>query len=198
MNRTLRRLCVFCGSGAGARPEYRSSAAALGRELALRGIGLVYGGASVGLMGVVADATLEAGGEVLGVIPRSLAAKEIAHGGLTQLHLVESMHERKALMASLCNGFMALPGGIGTLEELFEVWTWAQLGLHEKPVALLNVCGYYDSLLAFLDASVTEGFLRPGVRAMLQTHDSPATLLDLFAKYDAPEAIRWLGSQRET
>lgn len=198
MSGNIRRLCVFCGSGAGARPEYSAAAAALGRELALREIGLVYGGASVGLMGVVADATLEAGGEVVGVIPGALAAREIAHRGLTKLHVVESMHERKALMASLCDGFIALPGGIGTLEELFEVWTWAQLGLHGKPVALLNVRGYYDPLLAFLDASVTEGFVRPEVRAMLLTHAAPTNLLDLVATHDAPKAPRWLDSQRET
>jgi uncharacterized protein (TIGR00730 family) len=172
------RLCVFCGSSPGARPEYLAAAHELGRGLAARGIGLVYGGASIGLMGAVADASLAAGGEVIGVIPESLRDREIAHAGLSQLHFVANMHERKALMAALSAGFIALPGGIGTLEELFEVWTWSQLGLHAKPVALLNVAGYYDSLLRFLEVSVTEGFVRPAVRALLLTAEDATSLLE--------------------
>src|SRR3546814_750650 len=153
------RLCVFCGSSDGARPAYRDAAHALGKALADAGIGLVYGGAAVGLMGAVADGALARGGEVMGVLPRSLADRELAHPGLTQLHVVGSMHERKAMMAKLSDGFIALPGGLGTFEELFEIWTWAQLGYHRKPVALLNVDGYYDGLLSFLDHPVREAFV---------------------------------------
>ncbi len=174
----LMRLCVFCGSAAGARPEYLAMARQLAATMATRGIGLVYGGASVGLMGALADAALEAGGEVHGVIPRSLCDRELAHGNLTALHVVSSMHERKALMAELSDGFIALPGGIGTLEELFEVWTWAQLGIHAKPVALLDVAGYYRDLLRFLDGAVDDGLLRPAVRELLISTDDPVALID--------------------
>jgi uncharacterized protein (TIGR00730 family) len=178
MSASLRRLCVFCGSSAGTRPEYLRAAESLGAALAERGIGLVYGGASIGLMGAIADAVLARGGEVIGVIPQSLRSKEIAHASVTELRIVSSMHERKAQMAELSHGFIALPSGIGTLEELFEVWTWSQLGLHAKPVALLNVAGYYDALLAFLDRTREEGFVRAATRNILVTATEPDALLD--------------------
>jgi uncharacterized protein (TIGR00730 family) len=174
----VQRLCVFCGSSAGTRPEYLAAARALGRVLAERGVGLVYGGASVGLMGAVADAALAAGGHVAGVIPRALVEREIAHPGLSELHVVRTMHERKALMNELSDGFVALPGGIGTLEELFEVWTWAQLGVHGKPCALLDVAGFYAPLLAFLDHARDEGFVRERQRAMLLVDDDAARLVE--------------------
>jgi uncharacterized protein (TIGR00730 family) len=186
------RLCVFCGSSTGVRPEYLDAARSLGAALAKRGIGLVYGGASVGLMGAVADAALDAGGEVIGVIPTALWEKEIAHRDLTELRVVGSMHERKAQMAELSDGFVALPGGIGTLEELFEVWTWSQLGLHRKPVALLNVAGYYTPLLQFLDSAVTERFLRAEHRGMLVTAKDPETLLTRVGAYRPPGVTKWL------
>jgi uncharacterized protein (TIGR00730 family) len=189
----MRRLCVFCGSSSGLRPEYQTAAETLGRALSDRGIGLVYGGAHVGLMGAVADAVLRGGGggEVIGVIPRALVEREIAHRGLTELRVVGSMHERKAVMADLADGFVALPGGAGTLEELFEVWTWAQLGLHRKPCGLLNVNGYFDALGAFLDHASAEQFLRAEHRAMLIMENDPAALLDRFARYSAPVVTKW-------
>jgi uncharacterized protein (TIGR00730 family) len=190
----MRRLCVFCGSSPGARPEYRAAAAELGRALASRGIGVVYGGASVGLMGVLADAALAAGGEVIGVIPRALLAREVGHSSLPDLRIVGSMHERKALMAELADGFVALPGGIGTLEELFEVWTWAQLGEHEKPCALLDVAGYYRPLLSFVDHQVAEGFVRPEHRRMLVVASDPVGLLDALAAYVPPAVPKWITS----
>jgi len=188
----MRRICVFLGSNAGRRPAYMDAAAALGALLAREGIGLVYGGASVGLMGVLANATLEAGGEVIGIIPQRLVEKEIAHRGLSDLRVVGSMHERKALMAELSDGFVALPGGIGTLEELFEVWTWAQLGSHGKPCAVLNVEGYYDRMLAFLDHIVDEGFMRGAHRDMLLVGRYPEQLLALMRDYRAPNVVKWI------
>jgi hypothetical protein len=188
----MRSVCVYCGSNAGARPAYAEAARRLGEELVARGLGLVYGGSSVGIMTVVADAVLERGGQVTGVIPEALVRKEIAHGGLTKLHVTSSMHERKTLMAELSDGFVALPGGIGTLEELFEAWTWAQLGLHGKPVGLLNVAGYFDGLVAFLDHAVREGFVREENRAMLVVSDDPAELLDRFESYRAPAVPKWI------
>jgi uncharacterized protein (TIGR00730 family) len=177
----------------GARPEYADAARSLGRLLAERRIGLVYGGASVGLMGTVADAVLAAGGEVIGVIPRALVDREIAHGGLTELRVVPSMHERKAVMAELSDAFVALPGGLGTLEELFEVWTWAQLGLHRKPVALLNVADFFESLTAFLDHAVNERFLKTLNRSVLITETDPAALLDQLAAYEPlPVVSKWI------
>jgi uncharacterized protein (TIGR00730 family) len=163
----LRRLCVFCGSSPGARPAYREAAEELGRVLVAEGIGLVYGGGKVGLMGRLADAVLAKGGEVIGVLPEALMAKEIGHPGLDDLRVVGSMHERKVLMADLADGFVALPGGLGTVEELFEVYTWAQLGLHRKPCALLDMEGYYERVASFLDHAVEERFLREDHRAML-------------------------------
>ena len=174
----MRRLCVFCGSSVGARAEYLVAAQTLGRALAERGVGLVYGGARVGLMGAVADAALAAGGQVIGVIPRALEQREIAHTGLSELRVVGSMHERKAVMSDLSDGFVALPGGLGTLEELFEVWTWAELGVHDKPCGALDVAGYYAPLIDFLDHGVREGFIRSAQRARLLVDDDPARLLD--------------------
>lgn len=171
------RICVFCGSSAGRSAEYQLATIALGQLLVREGIGLVYGGAHVGLMGVLADTVLAGAGEVIGVIPGSLAARELAHQGLTQLHVVASMHERKAQMATLADAFVALPGGIGTLEELFEVWTWAQLGLHQKPCALLNVAGFYDRLSSFLDFATEQGFVRQAVRDSLLVDSDAVRLL---------------------
>jgi len=188
----MKRICVFCGSSAGRNPAYRDAAEALGRLLAREGIGLVYGGSSVGLMTAVADAALTAGGEVIGVIPRSLEAKEIAHPGLSALHVVGSMHERKALMAELSDGFVALPGGMGTLDEFFEVVTWAQLGIHVKPCGLLNVEGYYGRLTAFLDHAVAQGFVKGEHREMIVVEERPEELLERFRAYRSPVAERWL------
>jgi hypothetical protein len=188
----IRRLCVFCGSSAGREPRYRRLAESLARALAERGIGIVYGGASVGLMGALADAARAAGGEVIGVIPQALIEREIGHRGLTELRIVESMHERKALMAELADGFVALPGGIGTLEELFEVWTWAQLGLHAKPCALLDTDGFFGPLVAFLDHLVDAGFVREAHRDMLLTAHSPEELLTAFAAYRPPRVAKWV------
>ena len=188
----MRRLCVFLGSNTGRRPQYEQAAVALGTILAQQGIALVYGGASVGLMGALADAALKAGGEVIGVIPQRLVDKEIAHTGLSDLRIVGSMHERKALMAELSDGFIALPGGAGTLEELFEVWTWAQLGSHAKPCAMLNVEGYFDRLLGFLDHSVEESFMRREHRDMLLSAQDSAELLDKLRSYRAPTVTKWI------
>jgi uncharacterized protein (TIGR00730 family) len=173
----MKRLCVFCGSSSGNDPAYGALAAQLGRFLAQRRIGVVYGGGRAGLMGTLADAALAAGGEVIGVIPQSLMDREHGHVGLTELRVVDSMHSRKALMAELSDGFAALPGGIGTMEELFEVWTWAQLGFHEKPCALLDTGGFFTPLVGFLDQLVTAGFLRPASRAILTVASSPEELL---------------------
>lgn len=192
--RTLHRLCVYCGSSAGARPVYADAAEAFGRALAARGIGVVFGGGSVGMMGIVADAVLAAGGEAIGVIPHGLAAREVGHLGLTELHVVDTMHERKALMADLSDGFVALPGGLGTLEELMEVWTWAQLGIHRRPVGLLDVDGYFGGLLAFVDHAVREGFVRESHRALLLVGETPGGLLDMLEAYEAPRMPRWLTS----
>lgn len=190
---TVRRVCVFCGSATGARPAYRRAAARLGVELARRGLGLVYGGGSVGLMGVVADAALAAGGEVTGVIPRRLARKEIAHAGLTRLRVVPSMHARKAAMADLADAFVAMPGGLGTLEELSEMLTWAQLGLHAKPCALLDVAGYWRPLVRLLDHAVEERFVRPEHRRLLLVERSPARLLDRLLRWrPPPHRRRWI------
>ena len=163
----MKRLCVFCGANAGTRAEYGASARELAAVLARRGLGLVYGGGNVGLMGMLADAMLHAGGEVIGVIPQHLVAREVAHRGVTRLHVVDDMHQRKAMMNELSDAFVALPGGFGTLEEFFEILTWSQLGIHRKPSGLLNVSGYYDDLLAMLDHAVTEGFLLPANRKLV-------------------------------
>jgi uncharacterized protein (TIGR00730 family) len=188
----MRRLCVFCGSSEGNDPAHLQAARALGETLALSGIGLVYGGASVGLMGVLADAALVAGGEVTGVMPHALVEKEIAHSGLTDLRVVGSMHERKALMAELSDGFVALPGGIGTFEELFEVWTWAQLGHHKKPCALLNVRGFYDGLIAFLDKVAELGVMKGPHRSMLIVAQQPLELIERIGAYEPTAVPKWI------
>jgi len=176
----IRRLCVFCGASPGRDPVYLELAAAVGTGLARRGIGVVYGGSRIGMMGAVADAALAAGGEVIGVIPRDLVDREVAHGGLTEQREVETLHERKAEMAALSDGFIALPGGLGTLEELAEVSSWAQLGLHEKPIGLLGPAGYWEALLSWLDHAVDEGFVSPANRALLRLDPDLGALLDRF------------------
>ncbi len=188
----MRRVCVFCGSSPGASPRYLAAANALGVLLAQRGLGLVYGGASIGLMGKLADAVLAEGGEVIGVIPRAMVSKEVAHAGLLDLRVVDSMHERKALMADLSDAFIALPGGIGTLEELLEILTWSQLGIHAKPCGVLNVRGYFDGLLGLLDHVVAERFMRSEHRAMLLAEPTPEALLDALEAYAAPVQEKWL------
>ena len=187
----MNRLCVYCGSSPGAEGVYAAAARDLGELLVASGIGLVYGGAKKGLMGIIADTVLAGGGEVRGVIPRALGDREIAHDGLTRLHVVDSMHERKSLMAVLADGFVALPGGFGTLEEIIEVLTWGQLQFHSKPCGLLNVAGYFDQLLAFFDHARTRGFLRPEHRDMLIVADSPAALLERFGQYSPPAVAKW-------
>ena len=186
------RICVYAGSNPGANPAYAEAAAELARLRAGRGIGVVYGGGTVGLMWILADAALAAGGEVIGVIPQDLMDREIGHEGLTDLHVVGSMHERKALMAELSDAFVALPGGAGTLEELIEVYTWSQLGLHGKPMGVLNVAGYYDGLAALLDHAVQEGFLREQHRSALHAAATPAELLELFAGRRPATVGKWL------
>jgi uncharacterized protein (TIGR00730 family) len=188
----LRSVCVFCGSKPGNDPAYAAGARRLGRTLAEEGITLVYGGGRVGLMGVVADTILDADGEVTGVIPKALVEREIAHPGLTDLRVVGSMHERKAMMSELSEGFIALPGGTGTLEEFFEVQTWAQLGEHEKPCGLLNLAGYYDPLVALFDHMVAKGFLSEEHRATVLVETEPEPLLDAFAHYSPPNTIKWI------
>lgn len=189
----MKRVCVFCGSAKGRHAAYARAARALGAAMVRRGLGLVYGGGGIGLMGVVADEVLARGGEAVGVIPRRLARKEVAHPGLTRLHVVSSMHARKARMAELADAFVAMPGGLGTLEELAEVLTWAYLGIHRKPTGLLDVAGYWRPLVALLDHAVEEGFLRPEHRELLIVDRSPARLLDRLARRRMPEAPRWLG-----
>jgi uncharacterized protein (TIGR00730 family) len=189
----MRAVCVFCGSSAGIDAAYTSAAKTVGHLLGDRGLTLVYGGGRVGLMGQVADAALAAGAHVLGVIPEALQAREVAHLGLPDLRVVSSMHERKALMAQLADAFVALPGGAGTLEEFFEVWTWALLGIHRKPCGILNVAGYFDGLLAFIDHSVAQQFVRPEHRAMVLVDDDPVRLFDRLGSYEPPTVPRWLG-----
>ena len=191
----MKRLCVFCGANSGHDPRYMKAAAALGRSIAQAGLGLVYGGASIGLMGAVADAALAEGGEVIGVIPQTLVAREVAHHGLSDLRIVTSMHERKALMADLSDGFIALPGGVGTLEELFEVWTWSHLGLHRKPCGLLDVAGFYSGLGRFIDHVQQEGFLRDGVRNMLLMAEDPTQMIAAMRAYVAPETVALINSR---
>lgn len=190
MSKLNGRICVFTGSRHGANREYAQAAKQLGRELIAHGYGLVYGGGNVGLMTVIADSVLELKGHVTGVIPNSLVSKEVAHFGLSDLRMVDSMHERKALMAELSDGFIAMPGGIGTMEEFFEVLSWAQLGLHEKPCGLLNVAGYYDPLIQFLDHAVEQDFIKPKHRALMVVESDPGRLLDRFAKLIAEQPAK--------
>lgn len=188
----MRRVCVFCGSSPGADPGYAALARRTGALLAGRGLTLVYGGGGIGLMGALADAALAAGGHVIGVIPEALATREVAHAGLPDLRVVPSMHARKALMAELADAFMALPGGLGTFEELFEILTWAQLGLHAKPCGVVNAYGYYDPLVALLDRAEVAGFIRPEHRALVLVEDGPEALLDRFGAFVPPRVERWL------
>jgi uncharacterized protein (TIGR00730 family) len=187
----LRRVCLYAGSSPGADPAYAEAGATLARMLVERGIGISYGGAHVGLMGILADTALEAGGEVIGVLPRALQSREIGHPGLTRLEVVETMHERKARMAELADAFIALPGGLGTLEEVVEAATWTMLGIHQKPVGLLSVGGYYEPLEAFLDQALESGFLRPEHRALLISDDDPASLIDRLELWEPVHASRW-------
>ncbi len=196
MTTSIQRVCVFCGSSFGKKAVYLQSAEELGNYLADHNIGLVYGGGNVGLMGAMADAALAAGGEVIGVIPEHLMAREVGHRGLTKLHIVQSMHERKALMADLSDAFLALPGGFGTFDEFCEVLTWSQLGLHQKPCGLLNVNGYYTPLLEMFDHAVTEGFLRPENRAIVLAGETIPRLLDAMRAWRPVTVEKWL--DRET
>jgi uncharacterized protein (TIGR00730 family) len=192
----MKRICVFCGSSQGSRPEYGAAAEEMAAELVRRNIGLVYGGGNVGLMGIIGDAVLNAGGEVQGVIPEHLMAREVGHKGLTKLHVVGSMHERKALMADLSDAFVALPGGFGTLEEFCEVVTWTQLGLHPKPCGILNVLEYYSALLRMFDHAVEERFLKTENRALVLARDKPADLLQALEEWRPIHVEKWLS--RET
>jgi uncharacterized protein (TIGR00730 family) len=188
----MKRVCVFCGSSVGNHRDYVDYAEALGRLLAAKQIGLVYGGGNVGLMGVIADAAIAAGGEVIGVIPQSLKDREIAHTGVRDLRVVDSMHTRKAIMADLSDAFIAMPGGVGTFEEIFEAITWTQLGVHRKPCGFLNVAGFYSPLVAFIDQAVSEGFIKPIHRQMLVVDDNPERLIETLATVELPDVPKWI------
>ncbi|MEQ1546488.1 TIGR00730 family Rossman fold protein [Methyloglobulus sp.] len=190
---TINSLCIYCGSSPGRSGLYASSAISLAKALVSRNITLVYGGASIGIMGILADNVLKLGGQAIGVIPKALAHKEVAHQNLTELHITQSMHERKMLMAELADGFIALPGGIGTLEELFEIWTWAQLGFHNKPCGLLNIYGYYDLLIGFLGHALEEQFVKKHHHALLMVEQTLDLLIERFANYRPPAATHWVG-----
>lgn len=191
----MKSLCIFCGSSSGANSDYIETARALGLLLASHGITLVYGGASIGLMGEIANTVLAENGQVIGVMPQSLVDREVAHHSLSDLKIVQSMHERKAVMAECSDGFIALPGGMGTLEELFEVLTWAQLGFHSKPCGLLNIASYYDQLISFLDHTVDEKFVRPAHRDMIHVSDNPTTLLTAMQNHQQPAADKLRGAK---
>jgi uncharacterized protein (TIGR00730 family) len=188
----MKRLCVYCGSRPGSQPAYMEAAKKLARALVNRNIEVVYGGASVGTMGVLANTVLAEGGHVIGIIPQAVLGREVVHRGLSDLRVVTSMHERKALMAELADGFIALPGGLGTLDEVFEILTWGQLGLHQKPCGLLNICDYYRGLIDFLDHAVSERFITDVHRAMLLVEEEPEQLLDHFERYQAPVVAKWV------
>lgn len=189
----MKSICIYCGSNPGRQEAYSRAARDLARTLVNRNLKLVYGGTSVGIMGLIADTVLQLGGEAVGVIPEALVRKEVAHPNLTELHVTQSMHERKTLMADLSDGFIAMPGGIGTLEEIFEIWTWAQLGFHKKPCGLLNIEGYFDSLTAFFEHAVAEQFVKQPHRSMLLVDSAPETLLDRFASYEPTTIQKWIG-----
>ncbi|WP_374622455.1 TIGR00730 family Rossman fold protein [Pandoraea sp.] len=195
MSSEVKSICIYCGAAAGVRPAYAEAARELGRRMAEAGIRLVYGGGKVGLMGIIADAVLASGGQVIGVIPKALMDREVGHPGLTQLHVVENMHQRKQMMADLSDAFIAMPGGIGTCEELFEVFTWLQIGYHAKPIGLLNVEQYYDPLLTFLESMVTEQFLKGSQLDQLQVSASPEAMLDTMRHFKPSQVDRW-ASQR--
>ena len=192
----MKRVCVFCGSNRGARDAYADAARSLAAVLVESKLDLVYGGGRIGLMGVIADEVLRLGGQVIGVIPRSLWEREVGHTSLTDLRIVESMHERKATMAELADAFIALPGGIGTLEEIFEIWTWAQLGMHRKPLGFLDVDGYYQPLMQFIDQTVTEAFVRNEIRHVAMIDDDPRALLRRFASYTPPNVTKWIDLEK--
>jgi len=189
----IKSICIYCGSSPGRLEAYAEAAIAVAEALVSRNIRLVYGGASIGIMGLVADQVLKLGGQVVGVIPKGLAHKEVAHQQLTELHITQSMHERKMRMAELADGFIALPGGIGTLEELFEIWTWAQLGIHNKPCGLLNVEGYYDSLIGFLDHVLAEQFVKKHHHELLMVDSNPDRLLERYLNFQPPVVKHWVG-----
>ncbi|WP_430512981.1 TIGR00730 family Rossman fold protein [Pannonibacter phragmitetus] len=191
----MKSICVFCGSNFGTDPAFEQAARETGRVIAEAGKTLVYGGAAVGLMGAVADGALAAGGKVIGILPEALKAKELEHKGLSEIHIVRSMHERKAMFAELSDGFITLPGGTGTMEEIFEVWTWGQLGYHSKPFGLLNTAGFYDALLTFLDEQVAKGFVRAEMRSMLLVAEHPAHLIAGFEAYVPPVISKWIKKQ---
>jgi uncharacterized protein (TIGR00730 family) len=191
----FRRVCVFCGSNIGTNPAYAQGAAELGREIVRRGWGLVYGGGSVGLMGVVADAVLAAGGEVIGVIPEMLATKELLHPRVTKMHIAPSMHARKALMEELSDAFVALPGGYGTFEELLEIITWAQLGIHAKPIGLFNVAGFFDRLTGFFEHAIEEGFIKTKHRELIVTAGSAVELFDKLVRHEMPQVKKWIRAE---
>ncbi|MBI1282459.1 MAG: TIGR00730 family Rossman fold protein [Anaerolineaceae bacterium] len=193
----MKQVCIFCGSYTGTQPMYAAAAHAMGMGLAQRGLGLVYGGGRVGLMGAVADGTLVGGGKVTGIIPQSLVDRELAHVGLSELHVVASMHQRKALMAEIADAFVAMPGGFGTLDELFEIITWAQLGFHNKPIALLNIGGYFDPLRTFIDHMVTEGFVKPEHRDAVLVKNEVDDLLDTLLTYQPPQLEKWIKKREQ-
>jgi uncharacterized protein (TIGR00730 family) len=191
--KSIHSICIYCGSSPGRLDAYTLAAISVAEVLVRRNIRLVYGGASIGIMGILADQVLKLGGQAIGVIPKALASKEVAHKNLTELHITQSMHERKMLMAELADGFIALPGGIGTLEELFEIWTWAQLGFHDKPCGLLNIEGYFDALIGFLDHMLAEQFVKFHHHAMLIVETNADELLDRYIKYQSPAERHWVG-----
>jgi uncharacterized protein (TIGR00730 family) len=193
---SLRSVCVFCGSRPGRRPEYEDAARALGRRLAADGVRLIYGGGGIGLMGTLATAVMEAGGTVIGVIPDPLATREVAHAGVTEMRVVPSMHARKALMADLADGFIAMPGGLGTFEEVFEILTWAQLGIHAKPIGLVNTGGYFDALIALVEHAIGEGFIHPEQRALFVDAPTPETLMPRLLKHHPPAAFQWVSREQ--
>jgi len=192
----MRRVCVFCGSYSGVRPDYAAAARAMAAALVRSGLELVYGGGRVGLMGIVADEVLRLGGTAVGVIPQALVDREVGHDGLTEIHIVETMHARKKLMADLSDAFVALPGGLGTIEEIFEIWTWAQLGMHQKPCGFLDAAGYYALLAAFLDHATREGFIRPQIRGAAIFESDPDALLRRFGGFTPPAVEKWIDRAR--
>ena len=192
----MNRVCVFCGSNSGAGDDYANAARDVAAALVRENLTLVYGGGRVGLMGVVADEVLRRGGRAIGVIPRPLWDREVGHTALTEVHIVETMHERKAKMADLADAFIALPGGLGTIEEIFEIWTWAQLGMHAKPVGFLNVSDYYTPLMAFLDHAVAERFIRPDIRDVAMIETTADALLRRFASYEPPQVMQWIDREK--
>ncbi len=194
----MKSICVYCGSSPGERPDYKAGAIALGNEMVKRGLTLVYGGGNVGLMGIVADAVLHGGNPVIGIIPKSLVRKEVGHKELTELHIVDSMHQRKQMMADRADAFIAMPGGVGTYEELFETFTWLQLGYHNKPIGLLNISGYFDPLVQLVDLAISTGFCRDEHRRLFIVDDQPERLLQRLALHQPPTVGKWIHSREQT